>query len=284
MANLRYFIREGARGFLQAKLMTFVSIMTIAVALFVASIATIAILNVKSFFETASEKGDFVVYLNDSAAADSASLGALAATLRTLPEAAGVVFIDKEAAWKRFAALYGKEMLAAVDNNPLPVSFELSLKKAFQSSDAVTALKNRLEAIAGVESVRYARDWMDFLSHFRWYFFTGALVIAAAMFVALHITITNSIKLTMYARRELIRNMHLVGATRFFVAMPFVIEGMLQGCIGGIIAMVAVFILEVSLHTLPINWGPLGLPALFLLLGVFFGWIGSITAVRKFTV
>jgi cell division transport system permease protein len=282
MANLRYFVREGFRGFLQAKVMTFVSIATIIVAFFVADVVTVALLNVKSFLESASEKADFVVYVNDSTAADFAALGALGASLKELSGVEAVTFVGKEAAWDRFAALYGKEMLAAVDNNPLPVSFELSLKKAPQANDAVAALKAKLESVKGVESVRYARLWIDFLARFWHWFITGAIAVTVAMFIALYITISSSIKLTMYARRDLIRNMHLVGATRFFIGMPFMVEGMLQGFIGGCLAMTAVFILKVSLRALPIDWGPLALPALFLLIGVLFGWIGSISALRKF--
>ena len=284
MGNLLYFLHEGARGFFRAKLMTFVSIATIAVVLFFANIITVGLINVRALFETAVEKADFVAYVTDDAARDSTSLAALDARIRALPEVANAVLIDKAEAWERFAAIYGRDILGAVDENPLPVSFEITLKKAFQSSGAAADLKGRLESVQGVEGVRYAREWMDFLSRFRWYFYTGALVVAAAMFLALHITISNTIKLTMYARKELVRNMHLVGATKFFISMPFIVEGMLQGCIGGAIAVAAVFILKASLYQAPLIWGPLALPALFLLLGVFFGWIGSIAAVRKFLV
>jgi cell division transport system permease protein len=264
--------------------MTFVAIVTIAVVLFFAYIATVGIINVRTLLERAAEKADVVVYVKDNAARDSGALGALAAKIRACPEVAAAALITKAAAWERFAAIYGRDMLNAVDDNPLPVSFEITLKKTAQSSVAAAALKERLEPLPGVEDVRYAREWLDFLSHFKWYFYTGALVAAAAMFVALHITISNTIKLTIYARKELVRNMHMVGATRFFISMPFIIEGMLQGCIGGAIAIAAVFILKTSLYQLPIVWGPLAQPALFLLLGVFFGWIGSIAAVRKFLV
>jgi cell division transport system permease protein len=284
MGNLLYFIREGARGFLQAKLMTFVSIVTIAVVLFFANIATLGMINVRTLFERAAEKADVVVYVKENAARDSGALGMLAVKIRACPEVAAAALITKAAAWERFAAIYGRDMLNAVDDNPLPVSFEITLNKTLQAGDAAAALKARLEPLPGVEGVRYAREWMDFLSRFRWYLYTGALVAAAAMFVALLIAISNTIKLTIYARKELVRNMHLVGATRFFISMPFIIEGMLQGFIGGAIAIAAVFILKTSLYRLPLVWGPLALPALFLLLGVFFGWIGSIAAVRKFLV
>jgi cell division transport system permease protein len=288
MGNLVYFIKEGVRGFFQAKLMTFVSIVSIAVVILLTSCIAIGMINVGKLFENAVERADFVVYIKDRTAADPASLDSLTAAIRCLPQVREAILVDKTEAWERFAAIYGREILSAVDENPFPVSIEITMKNGFQSSDAAAGLKERLETLNGVDGVRYAREWMEFLARFRWYFYTGAVVLGAIMIVTLHITISNTIRLTIYARREVVRNMHLVGATRSFIAMPFIIEGMIQGFVGGAIGVAvlylfkAVFIYAPSLRTLPLVWGPPVLPLLFLLMGVLFGWTGSVFAVRKF--
>lgn len=288
MGTLLYFIREGIRGFFKAKLMTFLSIVTIAVVLLLASILAVGVISIQALLDKAVEKADFVVYVKDRTASAPASLDALLAAVRSLPQTAGVTLVDKTAAWERFSAIYGREMLGAVDENPLPVSVEITMKENYQSSNAAAGLKERLEAIDGVDAVRYAGEWMDFLSKFRWYFYLGVIVLAAVMVITLHSTISNTIRLTIYARQELVHNMHLVGATRFFIAMPFIIEGMIQGLVGSTFGIVffflfkAVFMLEPSLRSIPLAWGPPVLPVIVLLLGVLFGWIGSAFAVRKF--
>jgi cell division transport system permease protein len=288
MSTLFYLIREGARGFFQAKLMTFVSIVTIGAVLFVAAVITVVLLTLWEQLGRAVERSDFVVYLTDAAAGDSAAVARLAEQVRGLPQIGGAAFVGKEEALQRFAAMYGSDMLDAVDGNPLPASLELTVKKEFLAKNGPAELKAALEALPGVDAVRYARDWLDFLTRFQQWFFYVAVAAAAIMVLTLHITISNTIRLTIYARRELVRYMQLVGATRSFVAMPFIIEGMLQGLIGGSISVLlfyavkAVFVFEAPLRAVPVAWGPPALPAIFLFLGVIFGWIGSLAAVRKF--
>jgi cell division transport system permease protein len=97
--------------------------------------------------------------------------------------------------------------------------------------------------------------------------------------------IANTIKLTIYARRELVHNMHFVGATDAYIRAPFILEGMLQGFIGGALAVGGLFIIKIiPASHVPIYWGPWYTFLLLLPVGVLFGCIGSVDAVRKFLV
>jgi cell division transport system permease protein len=283
MATIFYFLSEGARGLFHARLVTFVSIVTIALVLFIALCTGVGMLNVRALFTDAMEKADFVVYVNDSTAADPAALEGLVTAVRLFPQVKKAAIVDKEDSWKRFAALYGQEILTAVEGNPLPVSIEISLKREYLADSSAKELATGLSSIAGVDNVRYAGEWLTFLVRFQRWFYVTALILSVLMLVTFYFTVSNTIKLTVYARKDLIRNMRLVGATRFFIAMPFIIEGMLQGCIGGAIAALAFISLRASpLAALPLSFGPPWVPALPLALGVLFGWIGSSIAVRKF--
>jgi cell division transport system permease protein len=288
MGRIGYFIGEGGRGLFQAKLMTFISIATIAIVLFVSGLVCVAALSVWTHLKHAVERADFVVYLTDTASSDEVLRSNLLDSLRSFPQVRSVTYVGRDSALGRFRNLYGPEMLDAVDGNPLPASFELALSREHQSPAAATALKERLRNQKGVEGVRFAREWLEFLERVQRWFFYAAIALIAGMIVVLHMTVSNTIKLTIYARKELVRTMHLVGATRFYISMPFIVEGMLQGCIGGAIAMAlffilkAVFIAEPSLRQVPLEWGPALLPFGFLLTGVLFGWFGSVFAVRKF--
>jgi cell division transport system permease protein len=288
MGTLLYLIREGVRGFYQARRITFLSTATIAVVLLLACCIAVGVITLRQSFKNAAEEADFVVYVKDTTSSSAAALASLAFRIRFLPQVLKAEVVDKKAAWERFAAMYGNEMLSAIDENPFPVSIEITMKSGHQTAGAAAELKKRLETLEGVDNVRYAREWMDFLARLTFYFYLGTVIMGLIIFVTLHITISNTIKLTIFARRELIKNMHLVGATKRFISLPFIIEGMVQGLAGGCVGaaffylLKTVFMYESSLRTIPLLWGTPELPVLFILLGVFFGWTGSVFAVRKF--
>ena len=188
----------------------------------------------KGFLDAAEEKAEMVVYVTDRTSDDSGALSILATAIRSLPQVARATLITKEAAWDRFSAMFGKEMLNAVDVNPLPVSFEISLKPSGETPGAeAEMLRSEIMTLGGIESVRYAGAWLNFLARCRQYFLIGLIALASVLFLALFTTISNAVQLTALNRRDEIRTMRLVGATRFTIAMPFIIDGMLQGLAGG---------------------------------------------------
>ncbi|MCU0608390.1 MAG: permease-like cell division protein FtsX [Chitinispirillaceae bacterium] len=281
MMNIGYFIKEGVRGLYQAKVMSAVSIATVATTLFLADILVAGLFTVGGIFERAVDRADVVAYIADRAMGDTVTIGK---KIRSFPQVSGTALVTKEAARGRFAAIYDSAMLDAVDENPLPVSIEITLKKEYSSVAAAADLTAGLERIDGVESVRYAKEWMDLVSRVRHYLLIGVLVLGGFLLVILHVTIAHSVRLTIYARRELIRTMHLVGASRFFVAMPFIVEGVLQGIIGGWLAVIGTFILRASIPQSLLDFGQPVYQGLPILAGAFFGWLGSAFATRKFLV
>jgi cell division transport system permease protein len=282
--NFMYFIREAMRGFYQAKLMTFISVMTISLTLFFLGCVSVGFLNIRLWLKNAESRVQAVVYIDDAVASDSGSLAAISAKIRKSPEVATAIIIDKNEAWNRFRELYGGAMLEAVDENPFPVSIELTLSERGQSSASVEALRNELSQIKGVEDVQLSRQWVMFLQRFRNYFLAATICVALALIVTLHFMIANTIKLTIYGRKELVRNMQFVGATGWYIKTPFLLEGMLQGGIGGAIGVIGLYIVKISLSHFPVAWGPWYLFLLLFPIGALFGCIGSMSAVRKFLV
>ena len=283
LRNGFYFFKEALRGFFQAKLMTFVSIVTIGLALLFLGCSMIAYLNITLWLKNASNRVEAVVFIKDSAATDSAAVSGIIERVLRCPQVARAQYVGKKEAWERFKEVYGTDMLNAVDDNPLPASIELSLKDQAQSLTAAADLQKELENVPGIEDMQISRQWVQLLERFKTYFLAATVIAALLLMVALHFMISNTIKLTIYARRELIRNMHFVGATNFYIKMPFILEGVLQGLIGGALSVCA--LLSIKYLLIPhvaLYWGPGFLFLIILSAGALFGCIGSISAVRKF--
>lgn len=284
MGTLFYFIHETFRGLFAAKVMTFVSIITIGASLFFMSIIGIGIYNINGLLKQTGNQADIAVYLKDDVSSKEDSVAAMLWRIKQDEKVKNAVFISKDSAVKKFTEMYGREMLDAVNGNPLPASFDVYIVERYRTNKDIRELQEQIQMQRGVESVRYSKEWIDLVERFRVYFLVGAVLLITLMVLVLHIMITNSIKLTIYARQELVKNMLLVGATRFFINTPFILEGMIQGLFGACTGLFALTIVKITFANVPVLWGPSYVPALFLLTGAFFGWIGSMSAVRKFLV
>ncbi len=282
MGTLFYFIKETFRGFLQAKLMTFVSIVTIAITLFSLGCVGLVFLNIRLWLDEASKQASVVVYLEDAVYNDSMLCAEIVHNIRSLPAVDSVFFVDKNEAWRRFELLYGTRMLEAVDENPLPASLEIMLNKKYMYHSVSDDFKKELEQFKGIEGIKYSQEWLNTLRRFNRVFTWGIVIIVPFLLLALHFMIANTVKLTIYARKDLITNMHYVGATQFYIQTPFVFEGILQGVIGGFIAVVGLALLKLFLYHFLLDWGDKYLYLIIFSIGVVFGWIGSMRAVRRF--
>jgi cell division transport system permease protein len=284
MGRLLYFFKEAVRGFHQAKLMTSVSIVAIAVSLTIIYALILGALNLRVLFATMLHQVDVVAYLDETTAQDSLAIPQLQATVAKFPHVDSVGVTTKQQAWMRFEQLYGNEMLASVDSNPLPASLDIRVQSRFKTRQDIESLGNELQQLKGVESVDFSPEWFERISAFRRYLMLGALVAALACVLVLYFIVSNTVKLTIYARKDLVTNMRFVGATNGYIAAPFIIEGIMQGLMGAAAAVGCGALMRygVGLHLL--SWGPPSLPWLMLGTGVVFGWLGSRSAVRRFLV
>ena len=138
------------------------------------------------------------------------------------------------------------DLSAAADKlsrNPFPASIEVRLTPAAQASAAtVDELATRLGAMPGVADVRYDRRWLSRLGSAVQFLRTIGLAIVALLAVAAALTVANVVRLAAYARRDEIEIMQLVGAPFAFIRGPFVAEGVLQGGIGALVAIVSLWV------------------------------------------
>ncbi len=231
-----YFIREVFMSLRRNNWMSLASIGTVAVSLFIFGMFLMLVLNMNKMAESLESQVQINVYLEDSV--DREQARDIESDLKELEGVQAVTFVTKDEAMEKFKERLGdqKTLLEALDEtNPLPDSFEVMITQP----DLVKNAAATIEKWEGVESAKYGQDVMEHLFDItrliRIFGFTLMLVLAfATLFI-----ISNTIRLTVFARRKEIAIMKYVGATDWFIRWPFVLEGMVLGLLGSIISAIA---------------------------------------------
>jgi cell division transport system permease protein len=239
MRALRYAFDEAVVSLWRGRRSGILSTATIGVALFVLGAFLIATSNLERLGEEWGRSAEMSVYLNDDASAENRQ--AVEALLSGGRLVAGHQFVSKDEALRRFKTTFADlgSVVDTVEDNPLPASYEVRLEAAPGTKEAIAELAAKLEETPGVSEVRYDRQWLDrvlsavTLVRRIGFLLGGFLTIAAAL------TVANVVRLALWARRDEIEIMHLVGAPQTFIRGPFVMEGVLQGGIGALLALAA---------------------------------------------
>ena len=289
-----YCLEEALVELWRNRLVNLVSISTIAVSLFILGIFATISSNLNSLLAGWSDRVQITVYMKDDAGL--AERKESEELLLSWVEVESFKFISKEDAVQRFKAYFPDldTLPNLLDSNPLPASFEIQVAPDHRSPEQVRRLVERLEGKPGVEEVDYDLLWIERLTTIidlirALGFFIGGALIVASVF-----TIFNVIKLTVYGRQDEISIMRLVGATHAYIRGPFLVEGMLQGGLGGGVALVLLYavyeyfirraLASFSLLTSAewLRFLSLEMWAAVILGGMAVGLIGSTLSVRRF--
>ena len=240
MAALRavvYFFEEALTSLWRSRLINTLSIGTIAVSLFVLGAFLTVASNLNDVVGRWVRKAQVVFYLEDGV--EDRIRESLENRLKDDPAVDGLVLVTREEALQRFRKLFRdlRTLPEDLNDNPFPASIEVTVKPDRQSPDEVRRLVHAFESAPGVEEVQYDLLWIERLSTAVRLVrgvggFLGGILVLAGVF-----TISNVIRLTVYARQDELDIMRLVGATRAYVKGPFVVEGMIQGGLGGAAAV-----------------------------------------------
>ncbi len=203
--------------------------------------------------------------------------------------------MSKEAALERFRRGFPElaPATAGAPDNPFPASFEARLKTAAVDVPVLAKLAERIGAMPGVADVRYDRRWLDRLASLSAFVRYAGFVLAGILVLAAGLTVTNVVRLALYARRDEVEIMELVGAPMAFIKGPFVCEGIIQGGLGAVLALAALrIVLELATSRLAAAAGgmfdvralrfiPAGSMALVVAGGMVVGCLGGLVAARR---
>lgn len=290
LSSKEYFLKETYRSVKHNGLMSFASVSTVALSLLVLGIFLILVLNANNMASHLEGQVQISVYMRDNATTEE--IRAADTGLRELPGVNKVVPVDKTEAMSRFRERLGdqRNLLDALGtDNPFPNSFEVQVDKP----ENIKAITPRIEKMPGVETVRYGQDIVEQLFKMTKLLRYGGSILVLLLAMATLFIISNTIRITVFARRKEVNIMKYVGATDWFIRWPFLLEGMFLGFMGGIIASLVLLQLYLGLqnwiHTtlafFPMiqAWPFMGYMFIFLILiGTIIGAVGSSISLKKF--
>jgi cell division transport system permease protein len=292
MRTLSYFFSEATTSLWRGRRASFLSIVTIATAVFILGAFLVVTSNLDRAALSWRAAAELSVYLRDGITQDQRT--GVERMLGESPLVAGRDFVSKDEARLRFGQLFPDLASAAVElpANPFPASFEVRLRPDVSSGEAVEALVRDVERQDGVADVQYDRRWLDRLASLtaavRWVGIGLSLLLGAAA----ALTVANVVRLALYARRDEIEIMQLVGAPLARIRGPFVAEGVLQGGAGSVLALVVLAIVYALVHIryaatvarmvggLSIQFLPVTLLLVLLVGGMAVGCVGGLVAAR----
>ncbi len=235
---MKYTTREAFFAFRRAPILTALSIVTIAFALYTLSVFGLVWLNIERVLEDVEERVEVIAYLKD--AAEPGEGAALMREVAAYPEVASVAYVSRDDALARARQDLGEynELYADLETNPLPASVEIALRPGFRRGNQVREVAARVMRFAFVEEVKYGEDWVQKLDFVQGLSLFLGLVVGGIFAGVAFVSIGATINLVLLAREEEIAIMKMVGATPIFIAQPFVIEGFAKGVIGALVALV----------------------------------------------
>lgn len=280
-----FFLREVWTNVRRSPLMCGAAVTTVMVLTLILGYFTAVMLNLESLANSLLAEVQVVAYLDDDA-----NRIHLHRRILKIKDVEGAHFVSKETAFNKLVErLNGKIELSDVSRNPLPNSFEVRVGNA----DSLKPVALEVEKLPGVVRVKYGEEIAHKMLSFNRLVRGVGIVILSLLFLSTLLIISNTIRLTVFARRKEIEIMQMVGAAEWFIRWPFVLEGIFQGVLGSALAAFLVngtyeLVIPQVAKTVPFipvlppaDVLPTLAPSL-ILLGAAVGAIGSLLSVNRF--
>ena len=289
---LGYFLRKALGNIWSNPFLSLVTLSTIAISMLILGLFVLIYLNVQGFLHQLGDELQVTAYLKATFSTQQAEV--LRNKVADWPEVEDITHVSKEQALARFRSQLREYagILKGLKDNPLPASLEVKLRPQFGRAGNIEDLSSRLERLPGVAEVHYGRRWVAKLRIFVEVIKLVGITVGGLLLFATIFVISNTIKLTFYSRQEELEIMRLVGATDFFIKTPFIIEGLLHGLGGALLAaaglsLLMLFLLShldlpLRLALLPDSLPPVQIVTGFLGLGLILGVLGSTVSLRRF--
>lgn len=290
--TVSYYLKESLKSIRRNRVMSFASVTTVAAALFIFGIFMIIITNVNSIVDTVESKVEIKAFLKDDVTTLKAQK--IEKEIKEISGVKSVTFESKEEALKKVSQELGqnKDLVEGLEeDNPFPASFVIKVNKP---SD-VSYVSKELSKIEEFEKINDAQEVVNQIIKITNFIKVLSLVLMIILGIIAVSLISNTIKLTVYARKREIGIMKYIGATDWFVRWPFILEGIFLGLLGALIALgllaagYSYGLNKITSNLLFFSFVPLNkimdiLFWKFSFVGMLIGGFGSLISIRKFLV
>ena len=240
----QYFIKETYKSIRRNGFMSFASISTVAVSLLVLGMFLMIFLNTNNLAQYLENQVQISVYMQDSAT--DKELASVKDKLTKMPGVVKVTQVNKQQALERFKKRLGdqEQLLNSLGKeNPFPNSFEVQV----DNPDRIKVLTPQIGQLPKVETAKFGQEVVEHLFQLTKILRLGGIVLVVFLAMATLFIISNTIRLTVFARRKEVIIMKYVGATDWFIRWPFLLEGMTLGFFGAVVAFVLINSIYASL-------------------------------------
>jgi cell division transport system permease protein len=289
LRTTKYVVKEGFINAYKNALMTLASIGVVTVSLFVFGFFWVITINLNYNTSTLKEQPEMQVFCNPEL--DTSQLGKLEEFVKADNRIKEYRIVSKKEAFQKAAEMLGddKTLLEGLSEEFLPVSFIIKLN----NSDDCEQVVKEFGGVQGVDNVRYSQKSIDLIKKVVYWVQIGSVFVIVMLLIISLFIISNTIKLTVFARRKEINIMKYIGATDWFIRWPFIFEGIIIGVIGGVVSFLLVGVFY-SFGASKLTEGisiiklmklsdiSLNLIVVFSLIGAFVGSVGSGISIRKY--
>ncbi len=272
--------REVWTAFRRAPGLGVLSVFTVAFSLFAFGLFGLVAYNTRLALERLEERVEIRAYVTEGTETDA--VAAAVGDVRAFPEVASVTYVSPQDALKK-ARTEMAEFKDVFEPEFLPASMEVRLKPGFRDPEMVKAVAKRLNGYPFVDDVRYGEEWVQKFYAVRRAATAAGIVLGVAFAFAAMIIIGSTIRTSVLARSREIGIMRLVGATDSFIRAPFLIDGLLKGLIGGVMAVALMWVTRAALTATVFAFQFFPTPVLLLgiLMGAVIGLLGSALSVGR---
>ncbi|RPH04858.1 MAG: ABC transporter permease [bacterium TMED144] len=287
MDKFSFLISEGFKNIFRHKLTSFATIFSVFLTLSIVGCLILGNQNTNKIIEYLRAKYKIEVFFKEGFTDDE-----LKNAINQIGSIKGVrstTLISKKDAEKIFKSQFGEDIFDLVGFNPLPASCVVNVEKDGIEKLEIMPIIKRLEMLPVVDEIKYQSG---LISRIESYYerFSQIAILCFILSLAISIfVISNTIRLTIFSRKNLIKSFQLIGATRSFVRFPFIIEGLFHGFFGSMLSSIALYFLIDYSNTIiddiisfKINFDPYMLSVTLIFIGIMISTIGSIRATSKY--
>lgn len=287
--KIRYLLKEGLRSVWVNRMMSLASIAVLCVCLIMLGTTFLSSKNINNFIEQLESKNQIMVYMENDI--DDAGITSVGNSIKSISNVSSMAFLSKDKIFAEAKTTLGSQniLLTGIDSSTFDCAYQVQLKDLSKFSQTV----DNLEKIDGVKYVRQDEGLASILTRIKkvvsmtgfWLFIIMAVI---SLFI-----ISNTIKLALFSRKREVNIMKFVGATDWFIRVPFIIEGVILGILAGLIALILQYFIYTKLISsvislvnvaAPVNYSSelwVIVPG-FLISGILVGALGSAMSVRKY--